>query len=249
MSRPFRVWALTAMTVLFLATMAGPALAASDDDGEELYLSECAGCHGPHGEGTAWAPEILEEGAAGADFMMRSGRMPLRHPDEPVRRGEPTLTPGQISAITIYVTSLGGPPVPEADPKRGDIGLGAETYLSNCAACHGSTGVGAALVGSTNAPSLESSSAFDIAEAVRSGPGPMPSFGDDSLSAHQLDSLALYVETIRLEETSHGGWALGRWGPVAEGAAAWMLGIAVVIGSAVWIEGSTSDREDDEGVA
>lgn len=210
--------------------------------GADSYISECAGCHGPRGGGTAWAPEIREQGAAGADFMMRTGRMPLRSPDEPVRRSEPVLTPEQIDSITEFVATLGGPSVPDPRPERGDPGLGAELYLINCAACHGATGVGAALVNSDNAPDLFQATPLEVAEAVRSGPRSMPGFGRESIDEHQLDSLVLYVSELTHAENNRGGWSLGRWGPVAEGAAAWLLGIIAVIGAAAWVEGSGQEK-------
>lgn len=228
------------LVIFCLAPAAG-----AQDDGGDLYLSECGGCHGPQGEGTEWAPSLVDEGAAGADLMMRTGRMPLLRPDDPVERGPQRLTDEQIAAITRRVGELGGPPVPEVHPERGDIGTGAELYLINCAACHGSTGVGAALPDGVNAPSVLRASPLDVAEAVRSGPLAMPSYGHGAIDQHELDSLARYVSVLA-EGHDRGGWSLGRWGPVAEGAVAWLVGIAAVIGVAGWIERTTRDHEELE---
>lgn len=214
--------------------------AGQDEEGEELYLNQCAGCHGPAGLGSPWAPPIVDEGAAGADFMMRTGRMPLRQREDPIQRGPQLLTDEQIEAISGHVATFGGPPIPDVDPQAGDLGEGAHQYLLNCAACHGSTGVGGALVASRNAPPVVRSDPIEIAEAIRSGPGPMPAYPEAVLDQHQLDSLTLYVLSLTEPETP-GGWSLGRWGPVAEGAAAWLIGLGGVIGAAMWIEGQTKE--------
>jgi ubiquinol-cytochrome c reductase cytochrome c subunit len=214
--------------------------AGQDDDGEQLFLNECAGCHGPHGQGSPWAPAIVDQGAAGADFMMRTGRMPLRHREDPIRRGPRLLTDQQISAIADFVGTLGGPPIPTVSPEQGDLGSGADLYLLNCAACHGSTGVGGALVASRNAPPVLPSDAIEIAEAIRAGPGPMPAYPEEVLSQQELDSLTRYVLSLS-DAATPGGWSLGRWGPVAEGAAAWLIGLGGVIGAAMWIEGQTGE--------
>ncbi len=236
--------ALGLLTILLaLVVGAVPATGQTQSGGKDAYLSNCAGCHGSGGAGTTWAPSILEEGAAGADFMMRTGRMPLTTPDEPIRRRPARLTAEQMSMIARYVAGLGGPVIPEVHPTRGDPADGARLYLLNCAACHGSTGVGGAMVDSRNAPSILQADPIEIAEAIRSGPGPMPRFDQATLDQHELDSIVRYVVELNGGE-ARGGWALGRWGPVAEGAAAWLIGIFAVVGAAFWIEGST--EADDE---
>lgn len=239
--------ALTLLTLLaaIIFILALPAAGQSQDDDRAAYLSNCAGCHGSDGSGTTWAPSILEEGAAGADFMMETGRMPLRTPDDPIRRGPARLTTEQMSMIASYVETLGGPPIPDVNPAMGDPADGASLYLLNCAACHGATGVGGAMVGSRNAPSLLETRPLQIAEAIRSGPGPMPKFDEAALDQHELDSVVRYVVELSSGE-ARGGWALGRWGPVAEGAAAWLIGVFAVVGAAYWIEGRSGVGESME---
>lgn len=227
--------AALASVVALLVGVSLPATAA-DDDPETAYLANCAGCHGAAGQGTDWAPSIVEEGAAGVDFMMRTGRMPLRRPTDPIHRREPTLDDHQRKLIVRFAERFDGPPVPNVDPSRGDPADGAALYLLDCAACHGATGVGGALVGSRDAPPILAATPLDIAEAIRSGPGPMPSFDRTVLDDRQVDSVVRYVLDLEAN-ASHGGWSLGRWGPVAEGGAAWLIGIVTAIGAAYWIEG------------
>lgn len=234
--------AIQLLIALAIVSLAG--LAQAQEPGEDLYIGECAGCHGPTGGGTSWAPSIVEEGAAGADYMMRTGRMPLRRPGDPITEGPPKLTAEQIGLISGYVGRLGGPPIPDPQPQSGDAGTGAELYLVNCAACHGATGVGAALPNNVNPPSVIDASALDIAEAVRSGPLAMPSYSPESISDRELDSLILYIFTLA-ERRNAGGWDLGRWGPVAEGAAAWLIGVGLVVAAASWIEGRSDEDEKE----
>lgn len=241
-----RVRVVVLMVLVFSVTAGPTDMAQAQETDEDQYLAECAGCHGPRGEGTEWAPSLVDEGAAGVDFMMRTGRMPLLRPDDPVRRGPQTLTDEQIAAITRHVDGFGGPGVPDVHPGRGDIGTGAELYLVNCAACHGSTGVGAALPNGVNTPSVLAASPLDVAETVRAGPRAMPAYSHRSIDDHQLDSLALYVSTLA-EGHNRGGWSLGRWGPVAEGAVAWLVGIVAVVAAAGWIERRADHGEEEEG--
>lgn len=233
--------------VMVLGMLAAPARAADDiTDAEAAYVANCAGCHGPDGAGTAWGPSITGGGAAGVDFAMRTGRMPLRLPTDEVRRSEPALNEQDIELITQFAAGFTGPAVPRVDPSSGDTADGSGLYLLNCAACHGATGVGGALVGSRDAPSILSATPLEIAEAIRSGPGPMPAFDEQSLDDQQMNSIVRYVLDFEANG-SHGGWSLGRWGPVAEGAAAWMIGIAAAIGAAYWIEGRGRTTRSEAG--
>ena len=53
---------------------------ASADSGRAIYLQSCAACHGQQGQGTVDGPSLQSSGAAAADFMLRTGRMPLNRP-------------------------------------------------------------------------------------------------------------------------------------------------------------------------
>jgi ubiquinol-cytochrome c reductase cytochrome c subunit len=233
-------WVASIAALLVIATL--PARAT--DEAETAYLTNCAGCHGTDGGGTSWAPPISDAGAAGVDFSMRTGRMPLRAPTDPIRRREPVLTDQEVEQITRFAAGFDGPQVPDVDPSAGDPAEGSGLYLLDCAACHGATGVGGALVGARNAPSILSATPLEIAEAIRSGPGPMPSFDQATLDDTEMNSIVRYVLDFE-SNAGHGGWSLGSWGPVAEGAAAWLVGIAAAIGAAYWIEGRSRVRPEE----
>lgn len=237
------------LTVAILTFALAPALPApgAEADPAEEYLEHCSLCHGVDGQGTSWAPANADVGAAGAFFWMATGRMPLDRPDQPVTRSEPKLSPEQIAAIAEYVGSLGeGPEVPEVEPASGDIAEGARIYLLQCAACHGATGIGGAMVDARNAPNIIGMEPVVVAAAIRSGPAAMPVFDADTLTPEELNSVVAYVGSLS-DPATPGGWGLGGWGAVAEGAVAWILGIALSVGAAIWIKAGTAQAGHEDG--
>src|SRR5690349_2977050 len=84
----------------------GGASAAATEAGTALFQSQCASCHGMQGQGTAYGPSLVGAGAAGADFYLRTGRMPLSAPGQPVVRRQPVLTEEQIQELVDVVASL-----------------------------------------------------------------------------------------------------------------------------------------------
>lgn len=220
-----------------------------EDAGVFLYSRDCGWCHGDSGEGTRNGPALHGEqnGAALADFVLRTGRMPLSSAEEPMRRRPSIYTEAEIDALVDHVQRFApeGPDVPDTHPDRGDLGLGAELYQQNCAACHSTTGVGGALTQGqfpgpvqrrtgVVAPGIEASTPVEIAEAVRTGPGAMPVFAEGVLDPDELDSLVRYVLYLQ-EPVDRGGAAIGRIGPVAEGAVAWMVGLGILVVFSLWI--------------
>jgi ubiquinol-cytochrome c reductase cytochrome c subunit len=213
--------------------------------GQALFLRDCAWCHGNTAQGTNRAPSLVTgtNGAAFTDFELRTGRMPLINPSEPVRHRAPFYDAKQIDAIVSYVASLGGkgPAVPSPNPSAGDLALGADLYQANCAACHSTTGVGGAMPpwpgdlpprphakGRFVAPRITRASPREIEEALLVGPGEMPVFGRDVFDQHQIDSIVSYVQTLQ-KPYDHGGAGIGHIGPVAEGAIAWIVGLGLIV--------------------
>jgi len=220
---------------------AGPGASPTAGPGRELYLRDCAYCHGAQGEGGAQGPPLAGVGAASADFMLSTGRMPVSKPEQQTLRRPPVYTPEQIRELVAFVASLGpgGPAIPDVDPARGSLGQGAELYEENCAACHGSVGAGGALTSGLEAPSLIGSTAAQTAEAIRLGgagyrTGKMPKFGPDLLNDHEVDSIVRYVEYLQHPE-DRGGQNLGHLGPIPEGFVAWMVGLLALVLVVRWI--------------
>lgn len=195
--------------------------------GRELYLRNCAWCHGQDGAGAQFGPSLLGVGAASADFQLSTGRMPLATERSDPDRGEPAFAPEQIDALVAYVASLGdGPPVPTVGP--GDVAAGRTLYLLNCASCHSSTGTGAVLPADRSAPELFAATPTEVAEAIRVGPGLMPVFPDTVLTPAEVDDVVAYVEALGAQQ-NRGGAPLGRIGPVAEGLVAFAVAVPLLL--------------------
>lgn len=194
--------------------------------GRRLFVQGCSSCHGFDAEGIPGSgPSLIGVGEEAADFYLRTGRMPLDRPGEEPVRGPSPYTPAQIRALTQYVGSLGGPPIPAVHPEQGDLAEGQKLFTEHCAGCHQIVGQGGMLPGAV-VPDLGAASAKDVAEAVHVGPYVMPSFSH--LSPSEVDDLARYVEYTRDPE-DRGGWGIGHIGPIPEGMVAWLLaGVALL---------------------
>ncbi len=203
--------------------------------GEQLFGTGCVSCHGQGGAGTAQGPTLIGAGEASADFMLRTGRMPLADPQGQSPSKPPAYTDQEIQALVAYVGSLGeGTPIPDLDVAAGDLAEGGELFRANCAACHGAAAVGGALSYGNYAPSLHDVAEVQIAEAVRVGPGQMPQFDEDVFDEHQLNSIVAYVTYLQ-DPADPGGFSLGRIGPVAEGYLIWVVGVSAVVVFIRWI--------------
>lgn len=215
-------------TILIVGPRAGGQVPSAE--GQELYATGCASCHGVTGEGTPNGPPLVGIGPASVDFMLSTGRMPLGDPTQQPTRQSPKYTGAQIEALVDYVVSLGagGEPVPVVDPEAGDLTLGREVYSVGCLACHGAGGQGASVGGGQLAPALDQATPTQMAEAVRIGPGAMPPFPEELIDQRELDSLVRYVLELR-EEPDPGGLDLGRVGPVTEGFVAWVVGLGILV--------------------
>jgi ubiquinol-cytochrome c reductase cytochrome c subunit len=219
--------------------------------GQELFLRDCAWCHGNDGGGTGRAPDIIsgQNGPAFTDFMLSTGRMPIRSPDEDVRRTTPVYEQDEISALVDYVATLGGagPGIPQPDPTAADLGKGLQLYQDNCSACHAPTLIGGALTAGSGpearrptAPELFESTPREIAEAMLIGPGAMPVFGPNTLDIEEVNAIVAYVVHQQSPEDL-GGTPIGHVGPVTEGAVGWLLGLGALLLVARVI-GTTSRR-------
>ena len=47
------------------------------EEGEKLFLANCASCHGLNAEGTVAGPTLIGVGALSVDFQVGTGRMPM----------------------------------------------------------------------------------------------------------------------------------------------------------------------------
>lgn len=213
--------------------------------GAQLYAEQCSTCHQSDGEGQAaqGIPSLRGVGAAEVDFYLSTGRMPEATLARQAPRKPVSLSRADRDALIAYVTTQwpGGPAIPTFDLDHGDLATGGNLFRTNCAACHGAVGAGAALAYGVYAPSLRRATPRQIAEAMRIGPGNMPVFGPSALSDAQVADIVTYVRYLD-HPNDRGGAGLGHTGPIAEGFVGLLFGLATLVGVAAWV----GHRRDDE---
>lgn len=214
------------------AAGAQPAQKPSDPlvHGQQIFAQRCAACHGDHGQGVSGIVsiagpnlqaehdlgQVLTAVEAGPSHMPSFARI-LSVPD---MRDVAGFVTQKIAVIPM---------------QGGNLSEGEDLYSMYCAACHRTDVRGGALVfDGVNAPDLSRKSRALVAGAIRWGPGPMPNFPASVLSDQQVASIADYVKYAR-RPPSPGGAPMHWYGPVAEGFAAWVIAISLMV-VAMWIE-------------
>ena len=190
---------------------------------EQVFLRDCATCHGAHLEGTDDGPALTAAGPALLDYELSTGRMPLPDPDAEVVRRHPAYDRNTMDALIEHIVALGatGEAVPHLDLAGADVARGGEQFRANCAACHQAAGQGGALRYG-EAPALHASTPLQVAEATRTGPGTMPVFPAAGLTDADLSAIARYVQELQHAEDP-GGQPLWHLGPLAEGLVAFVV--------------------------
>jgi ubiquinol-cytochrome c reductase cytochrome c subunit len=224
-----------------LAPRPAQAAVATADDvaaGKNLFLANCATCHGLNGEGSKTGPSLAGVGAAAVDFQVGTGRMPLSRPAvQAPRLDKIQYTAKQIASMAAYVATLGpGPSIPEDQYTKGggDVAHGNELFRVNCAMCHNFAGSGGALTRGKYAPSLRQSTGKHIFEAMETGPESMPVFNDANLSPTDKNDIISYLQELNKNQNP-GGMTLGNLGPVSEGMFAWIFGLGLIVAATVWL--------------
>jgi ubiquinol-cytochrome c reductase cytochrome c subunit len=223
--------------------------------GREIFASNCSSCHGLEAQGTALAPSLIGVGAAAVHFQVSTGRMPAKQPGAEMPR-KPLAVPfagpnGEqaIQAVAAYVASLGGgPPIPSAeqvDPALGNVALGQQLFIANCAQCHNFVGAGGALTYGKYAPALTQATPTQIYEAMLTGPEAMPVFDDGTLSPENKRDIIAYIVNTR-SEANPGGFSLGRVGPVTEGLVAFLGLLLFMVLAALWITAKQGKSKEHE---
>lgn len=196
--------------------------------GGQLFGEACASCHGFQGRGRRGrGPSLRGVGARAADFYLSTGRMPLADPHDPPTRTRPAYPRDEIEALTAYVGSLGGPGVPRVDVDAGRLGRGRMQFTEHCAGCHQELARGGIVTGAV-APSLQTATPVQIAEAIRVGPYLMPAFSERQIDQATIDDIARYVVWTR-HPSDRGGWGIGHIGPIPEGMIAWLLAVIALL--------------------
>jgi ubiquinol-cytochrome c reductase cytochrome c subunit len=228
--------------------------------GRELFLVSCSFCHGQNGEGIRAnqeeghggqiGPSLVGVGAAAVDFQVGTGRMPMAQPGVQVPRKPVSFSDEEVADLAAYVASLGpGPAIPaESDysleglsdeERQAAIVRGGQIFLTNCTACHNFEGSGGAMPRGGYAPKIRGVDPKYIYEAMLTGPQNMPNFSNGNLSPDEKRDVINYLGSLN-DDTNYGGYGLGGLGPVPEGLAAWLVGIGLCVGAAVWIAAHTT---------
>ncbi|HYC30009.1 MAG TPA: c-type cytochrome, partial [Chitinophagaceae bacterium] len=89
--------------------------------GRELYMNNCAACHGRAGEGTV-GPNLTDE------YWLHSGgvkdifkTIKYGWPDQGMKAWKDDFSPVQIAQLTSFIKSLSGSNPPNAKAKQGEI--------------------------------------------------------------------------------------------------------------------------------
>jgi ubiquinol-cytochrome c reductase cytochrome c subunit len=214
-------------------------------EGKNLFIANCASCHGLNAEGTKSGPSLVGVGAAAVDFQVGTGRMPLAGPNVQAPVNKVKFSDDEIAALSAYVASLGpGPSIPDekytkviepGTPENNRaIAEGGQIFRVNCAMCHNFAGAGGALTRGKYAPSLQETTPQHIYEAMITGPQSMPVFNDSNLTPEAKQKVISYLKAQE-NQTNVGGFTLGNLGPVSEGLFAWVFALGILIGCAVWL--------------
>ena len=209
------------------------------EEGRQIFLKGCSSCHGLNAEGAQIAPALIGVGAASVDFQVGTGRMPMADMSTQVMRKDPIYNAEETAALAAYVASLApGPAIPSESSlnyeRDGSTAEGGELFRNNCAMCHNFAGQGGALTQGKYAPTLMGVEPKHIYEAMVTGPQSMPVFSDKTITPEEKLSIIKWIKSAE-KEPNLGGASLGRVGPVTEGLLAWVLGLGILIGVAVWL--------------
>ncbi|NUT94418.1 MAG: c-type cytochrome [Saccharothrix sp.] len=239
-------FALLSAGFLFSALAPQPQTAQAQDDpaqvrlGEQLYNNTCISCHGKNLDGVEdRGPSLIGVGDAAVYFQVSSGRMPMARQEAQAQRKPAVFTAEEIDALGAFIQSRGGGP--ETPEQRGEAlrgensARGGELFRLNCAACHNFTGRGGALSSGKFAPTLDGVTEEQLYTAMLTGPQNMPKFSDRQLTPEEKKDIIAYIKSVTDGNNNPGGAPLGGFGPVSEGLIAFIVGIAALIGVALWI--------------
>jgi ubiquinol-cytochrome c reductase cytochrome c subunit len=230
------------------ATAEDRPLSASAQEGKALFDNSCITCHGVNAEGVEGrGPSLIGVGGAAVEFQVGTGRMPMTRQEAQAEEKPPQFDEAQTQQLAQYIQELGGGPIlPEGElvenieenPEA--LARGGELFRINCTSCHGFGGAGGALSSGKFAPSLHDATPEQIYAAMLTGPQNMPVFGDNELTPDEKRELITYITLQIQEDKDPGGvFNLGRYGPVTEGLAIFVVGITILVFAALWIAGKS----------
>ncbi|MFC5993412.1 c-type cytochrome [Pseudonocardia hispaniensis] len=216
--------------------------------GQDLYNTACISCHGANLQGVPdRGPSLIGVGDAATYFQVSTGRMPLARQEAQALRKPPRPEFDQdtpegrenLVALGAFVQAHGGgPELPAAtgEALRGsDPARGGELFRLNCASCHNFTGRGGALSSGKYAPTLDGVTEEQIYTAMLTGPQNMPKFSDRQLTPTEKEDIIAFIKSVTNGNNNPGGNPLGGIGPTSEGLIAFIVGLAALVGVAMWL--------------
>jgi len=185
-------------------------------DGETLYGTFCAACHGADGLGKRYPGMPVFPSIANPDFLsvatdefitetIRRGRPGRRMPAWGEKQGG--LRPDEIANLVGYIRRLGkvAAPGPSSVPNRwvkADTALGKQLYENRCASCHGQRGEGIEAPALNNKVLLASASDTYLVETIGRGRNGTsmngfrnPSTIHPTLSDAEIQAIVTFIRT------------------------------------------------------
>ncbi len=163
--------------------------------GRNLFLNNCAGCHGSDARGAPGFPNLTDRdwlwGGTPETIVqtITAGRTGVMPPWRDALGGD-----SGVEDVLAYVLSLGGRHVP-----AGYVGRGKEKFATICIACHGADGRGNAALGAPNLTDsvwLFGGGVDTVRKSIAEGrQSQMPAFGA-RLGDTRIKLLAAYVVSL-----------------------------------------------------
>jgi cytochrome c oxidase cbb3-type subunit 3 len=162
--------------------------------GRNLFLNNCAACHGSDGRGAPGFPNLADNdwlwGGTPEAIMesIRNGRTGT------MMAWQPVIGRAAVEDVLAYVMSLSGRKLP-----AGDVTAGKKTFEQLCSACHGMDGKGNQQLGAPNLTDhiwLHGGSVAAVRETIANGrQGQMPAHLD-RLGETRTKLIAAYVLSL-----------------------------------------------------
>ncbi len=231
----------------------------STDDvskGRALFLVGCASCHGKNGEGitSRTAASTAPPWSASAPPRSTSRSAPAgcrwRRPARRPRSSRRVYTAEETSLLAAYVATLGpGPSIPTSDKYSPDAipESEREEAIVRGGSSSGPTARPATTSPQPAAPSPAASTPPAWSASSRStstrpwSPARSRCRSSPTTCSRPTRSATSSPSSRASRPTpSYGGSQLGSLGPVSEGLFAWLAGIGVLVGFAIWIASHTA---------
>ncbi len=180
--------------------------------GRQLFGDNCAACHGTDGTGRFNYPDLTDDDwlwGGGPENIAETLRVGINSPHGESRMAEmpafgrdQMLERTEVRNVALYVHSLTNPDASTPD-KAESLQAGRETFLANCAACHGEDGKGSQDMGAPNLTDdywVYGGDMQTLITSIHGGrKGHMPTW-DERLTPAEIKILALYVNDLGVEK-------------------------------------------------